>query len=226
MKLLLLHGAGIISSRKRLIDVKDKFDQNSVLVYGEGSDIENIKDNLAATSLFSNDRLVILENPSEDFALDSSLITNYLTLIFWFDHEISDKKPIISWVKEFKGQILYFPESKEISVFPFLDYLADGNKKAFLELRNLKNTVLPVGRHPFDVFYFITMVFYLLRSLVAIPKNAPQFVRNKLLKQRTRFEKGDLKNLYKDILGIEFKIKSGLLEKDQAEFLIVNKFLN
>ena len=119
--------------------------------------------------------------------------------------------------KNRNGQILFFPESKEVSVFPFLDYLVSRDKKAFLEIEKLKMA-------GFDIHYFITMVFYLLRNLVATPKNAKSFIKEKLIRQRKNFTQGKITNLYNDILEIDFKIKSGLLEKSQAEFSLVNKF--
>lgn len=216
MKLLLLHGPGINSSRAKLINIKKDFELSEVVVYGEGSDVETIKGGLMTLPLLSEQRLVILENPLEDFTFDSSLITSHLSLVIWFDHEVSDKKPIMEWVKK-SGQVLYFPEAKEVSVFPFLDLLVAGDKKAFLEMDKLKKA-------GFDIHYLITMTFYLLRNLVATPKTAPQFVRDKLQRQRKRFTGEDIKNLYKNILEIDFKIKSGLLEKDQAEFSLVNLF--
>lgn len=216
-KLLLLHGAGIASSRKKLVDLKGEFDQNNVVVFGEGSDFADIKNNLISTSLFSSDRLVILENPPEDFT-DYTLTPNPYTLILWFDHEISERKRIFEWVKKQRGKVLFFEESKEVSVFPFLDFLAEGNKRAFLEPNKLKGS-------GFDVFYFITMTFYLLRSLVFTPKNTPRFVQDKLQRQRKRFNMKSLQILYRNILEIEFKVKSGLLEKEQAEFLLLNLFV-
>ena len=134
-----------------------------------------------------------------------------MTLVLWFDHEVD--------IKKWPGFApLFFPDAKAISVFPFLDYLAAKDKRAFLEIEKLKTA-------GFDIHYLLTMAFYLLRSLAVTPKNAPDFVRKKLARQRTRFSMEDVKNLYKDLLEIDFKIKSGLLEQSQAEFLLVNKFL-
>lgn len=233
MKLLLLHGAAINSSRAKLSSLKKGFDPFDIVVYEKGFDVNQVLGSLLTLPFLSNDRLIILENPPEDFA-PHTLNTIPRTLILWFDHEVSEKKPVMEWVKD-KGQVLYFEESKEVSVFPFLDYLADQDKKAFLEVDKLKR----VG---FDIQYLITMVFYLLRNLVTTPKKAPEFVRKKLAKQKERFELEDIKNLYnatryktrsdiiasyyKDILEIDFKIKSGLLEKDQAEVLLINLFLH
>lgn len=217
MKLLLLHGAGKTASRIKLTNIKKEFDSLDVVVYEEGSDIGQILANLSTLPLLSNERLIILENPPEDF-INYSLYPNPYSLVLWFDHEVSPTKPILKWVKESHGQVLYFPESKEVSIFPFLDYLADDDKKAFLELEKLK-------KGGFDIYYFITMIFYLLRNLVATPKNAPHFVRDKLTRQRKNFDLGKITQLYKQILEIDFKIKSGLLEKEQAEFMLVNKFI-
>lgn len=218
MNLLLLHGSAKAASRKKLIEIKQKFDQNNVVVFEEGTDLQTILGSLATPSLFSDERLIILENPSEDFTNYLLPTTNY-QLILWFDHEVSSKKPIMEWVKKAKGELLYFPEAKEVSVFPFLDYLAAKDKKAFLELNKLKNA-------GFDNQYFITMVFYLLRNLVSTPKTAPQFVKDKLIRQRKNFSLEKITSLYKEIIEIDFKIKSGNLEKSQAEFLLVNKFIS
>lgn len=217
LKALLLHGPGIKASRIKLQELRSKFHPDNVVVFEEGAASMDIADNLVSTSLFSDERLVILENPPEDFVL----ATNYelpTTLLLWFDHEIGEKKEVMKWIKENKGESLFFPESKEISIFPFLDLLAQGNMKAFLEMKKLKDA-------RYDIFYFNTMTLYLLRNLVATPKTALPFVKEKLKKQRIRFNQQNLTNLYKNILELDFKLKSGLIESQQAEFLLVNQFL-
>ncbi|MBI4009329.1 hypothetical protein HY357_03780 [Candidatus Roizmanbacteria bacterium] len=216
MKLLLLHGPAKDASRKKLIEIKQQFDNNNVVVYEEGFDMQTVLGSLATPSLFSKPQLMILENPLEDIVFDSSLITYHSSLILWFDHELSEKKPIMEWVKK-NGQVLFFPEAKEISIFPFLDYLAFKDQRAFLELNKLKKSGI-------DIQYYITMIFYLLRNLVATPKGARPFVREKLQRQRKNFSLEKITGLYKQVLEIDFKIKSGLLEKDHAEFLLVNLF--
>lgn len=213
-KLLLLHGPAVNNSRVKLSALRQKFDTNNVIIFDEGAKIDEILGNLNTFSLFPEEKIFILENPSEDF-INYPQISN--TIILWFDHTVTEKKPIMEWVKNVKGEVLFFPESKEISVFPLLDYLANKDQKAFLEIQKLKNG-------GFDIFYFLTMTFYLLRNLVFTPKNAPTFVRQKLDKQRSNFDLEKIKRLYKEILEIDFKLKSGLLEQKQAEFLLVNKF--
>lgn len=213
-RLLLLHGPAVNNSRTKLNSLRKEFDASNVVVFDEGSGTQEIVGSLMTESIFAGEKLFILENPPEDFI-------NYPespnTLILWFDHELSEKKPVLEWFKKTKEEILFFPEAREVSVFPFLDYLSNGDKKAFLEIKKLKNG-------GFDIFYLITMTFYLLRNLVSTPKNAPLFVKQKILKQRKNFNLEKLKKLYKEILEIDFKLKSGLLDQNQAEFLLVNQF--
>lgn len=218
MKLHLLHGPGKTGSRKKLIDIKNKFDINNVVVFDEESDIQAILGSLMTPSLLSEDQPFILENPPEDFAPYTLYPIPY-TLVLWFDHEVMEKKPIMEWVKENHGQILYFPESKEISVFPFLDYLGNRDKRAFLEMDNLKKA------HS-DSQYLITMIFYLLRNLIYTPKTAKDFIKQKNARMRTNFSQEELVDLYEFVLETDFKIKSGLIESEQAEFLLVNKFIS
>ena len=197
MTLLLLHGPAIEASRRKLQDLRKKFNPETIVVFEEGANVQTILGSLLTPSLFSDQQLIILENPPVDLNLDSLTLRDSLTLILWFDHEVDTKK----W-SGFKP--LFFPEAKEVSVFPFLDYLAAKDKKAFLEIEKLKKA-------GFDIHYLLTMAFYLLRSLAVTPKTAPDFVRKKLARQRTRFSMEDIKSLYKDLLEIDFKIKSGLL---------------
>jgi len=218
MNHLLLHGSAINASRRKLQELKKKFNPETIVVFDSEAHSGQVIASLMTVPMFSEERLIIWENPSEVFALPT---TNYqlpasrgepTTMVLWFDHEVDAKK----WPG---FEVLFFPEAKEVSVFQFLDYLAAKDKRAFLEIEKLKKA-------GFDIHYFLTMTFYLLRNLVVTPKNAPDFVRRKLVRQRTGFNLEDITKLYKDLLEIDFKIKSGLLEKPQAEFLLVNKFIN
>lgn len=208
-KLLLLHGPAIEASRRKLQELRKKFNADNIIVFDEKTDQQQILTNLQSQSLFDNERLVIIENSAESLKLPTD-INKLTTLILWFDHKV-DKKEWPGFEESF------FPEGREVSVFPFLDLLAAKDYKAFLEIEKLK-------AGGFDIHYFLTMVFYLLRNLVVTPKTAPSFVKQKLEKQRSRFGKEKLIDLYKDILEIDFKLKSGLMEKPQAEFLLVQKF--
>ncbi len=214
-KLLLLHGPGINSSRRKLTDLRKGFDPADILVFGPDENLGQILINLQTPSLFTQERLFILENPPEDFTLENLPINS--TLVLWFDHQIDEKKPVMGWVRK-QGQVLFFEEVKEVSVFPFLDALGMKDKNAFLKLQQL-------GKTGADTGYIVSMILYLLRTLVVPNKNAPAFVKEKVLRQKKNFSDAQLISFYKFVLETDFKIKSGLLEPDQAQFLLVNKFV-
>lgn len=204
---LLLHGPAINISRKKLIEIKQKYDPDNVVTFEKGSEVSEILASLQTISMFSENRLVVLENPDD---LDSRLLTldSNITLVFWFDHEI---KKIPEGV-----EVFFFPEEKEASIFPLLDSLGQRSTRAFSELEKRNRT------SPNDTQYILTMIFYLLRSLVTTPKTAKDFVKQKNAKMRSNFSLEELVNLYKFTLEIDFKIKSGLIETSHAELLLVN----
>lgn len=217
MKLLLLHGPAISSSRKKLLDLKEKFDPSSIIVFDPTTPSGQVLASLQTMSMFGEERLVVIENPPDDLLLDFPLPTSHFPLLaLWFDHEIDPKKYLVSRSGP-KAEVMFFPEGKEVSVFPFLDLLANKNPKAFLEMDKLKKA--------YGSQYVITMVFYMLRSLV-YPAKSSEWVKKKAARQRANFTDEDIKNLYKFILEVDFKVKKGLMEPDHAEFLLVNRFTN
>lgn len=211
MKPLLLHGPAISASRKKLIEIKQKFDPNNVVIFEKGVGLDAIIGSLKTVSMFDDERLIVVENPPED--LLSELPTAYqlpTAILLWYDHE----------VKKFprQAQVFFFPETEEFSVFPFLNKLGAKDANVFWEMYKLKKA-------GFENQYIITMIFYLLRNLVATPKDAKEFVKKKNAKMRGNFSLVELVNIYKFSLEVDFKVKCGLLEENQAEFLLVNKFL-
>lgn len=209
---LLLHGPAINASRRKLQELKKKFSPDNIVVFDSDASVGQVMADLMTMPMFSGERLIIWENPSVAFELPPTTYNLQPSLVLWFDHEID--------IKKWPGfEMLFFPEAREISVFPFLDFLTAKDQKAFLEMEKLKQA-------GFDIHYCLTMAFYLLRNLAVTPKNAQNFVREKLKRQRKNFPPERIKALYKDLLEIDFKIKSGLLEKPQAEFLLINKFLH
>ena len=212
MKLVVLHGPGVSSSRTKLIEIKSQFDVDNVVVFEKNSSIPDILANLQTVSMFVGERLVVLENPPESLDFDSFDSSDFLTLILWFDHEIAANKfP--------EAKVMFFPEAKEISVFPFLDALGTKNKSAYLMLQQLKKGEL------YDTQYIIVMIAYLLRSLIYTPVKSADFIKKKNAKMRSNFTDRELINLYRLLLETDYKIKNGLLDPSHAELLLLNRFI-
>lgn len=222
MKPLLLHGSAIVSSRNKLVDLKKAFQEGEVITWDGGSSFEEMVAWALTVPLFSPDRLLLLENPPDNFDPDSLSQTPGLTVIVWFGKEVDGRSKLLKWFEK-NGQVLHFPEAKELSAFPLLDLLAAKEREAFVKLHELESNSKS-SQVKFDVYYLINMTYYLLHSLVATPKNVPVFVRQKLQRQRRGYTQADLANLYQSVLQIEFKLKQGLIEESQAKFLLVNQF--
>lgn len=213
MRLQLLHGPAIESSRNKLSDIRAKFDSANIVVFDSGANVAEILESIQTVSMFDGERLVVIEQPAED--LLPALLTvhsDQLTIVLWLSKEVDTKK--------YPGfQVFFFPEGREISVFPFLRLLGSRSPQAFTEMKKLKEA-------GFENQYFITMILYLLRNLVVTPKKAADFVRDNNEKMRQNFTTDELINLYKSILEIDCKIKKGFMEVDQADFSLVSGFLN
>lgn len=218
MRLLLLHGPGIINSRNQLIIIKKQFNEDSISVWEDKFNFSELINHLMTPALFSDKRLVILEKPSEEYNYTQLPKIADLTLVLWFDKELGVKSKILSYVKASMGEVKVFSEKQEATIFPFLDSLGNQDKKAFIELAKLKTQGI-------DTHYLITLIYYLLRNLVCIPQNAPSFVQKKMESQKANFKLEELINIYNNILNVDYKLKAGLIEKDQAEFYIINQFL-
>lgn len=220
MKLLVLHGPATNSSRQKLLEIKKSFDSDNIVVFEKDSSNKGILENLQTIPMFDGERLVIVENSADDLFPKLLTIHNkqslrpdgleLLTVILWFDHEVD--------ITDKNTQVFFFPEAREVSVFPLLRLLGSRSPEAFSQLDKLKKA-------NYDNQYFITMILYLLRNLISTPKKATHFVRQNNERMTKNFSKDELVTLYKNILEIDFKIKKGLMESLQAEFSMVNSFL-
>lgn len=200
--LILLHGPAISASRAHLLRVRANFSIDDVLVLEKDVTFGELTSALVNASLFSRERLVVVENPGDDFALTS--IPDDITLVVWLDHEVSETKPIVKSIRALKGQVINYPESKEASIFPLLDLLTAHSNQAYAELVRIKQA-------GFGLQYIIVMILYLLRK--------------ELKAQRRHFNREQIIYFYKQVLEVDFKLKSGLLDEDQAQFELVGMFM-
>lgn len=215
--LVLLHGPAIVVSRQYLSNIRSKFKAEDIEVFEKNARLEEIHLSLSSQSMFSENRLIVVENPPESFNLESISSLQGM-LVLWFDHEIGKEKIVSKFIQEKGGEIVFFSESKEVSIFPFLDLLGMKSPKAFIQLKKLKQS-------GFDTVYLITMVLYLLRSFILTNKSSSAFVQEKKDKQKNNFSLEEIKRLYEYILSLDYKVKVGNIDKDQAEFLLVQAFV-
>lgn len=215
MKLILVHGNFQSGVLKKVAEIKTGFDSLSIT--------ESFEDgpgfNFSSPSLFSDKRLVILENPDIKILEESLSQANpSLTVLVKFSKALEKSSAVLKKVIEAKGEVFIFEESSQTSIFPFLDMLGNLNSRAYMELE--KNYTEFGGQ------YILSMLAYFLRRMVQKPKTASGFMRQKIEAQKKNFSSGKIVRLYKEVIETDFKIKQGLIEEKMGVTLLVQKIMN
>lgn len=175
--------------------------------------------NLSGGGLFDEKRLVILEDVDMGVSLDDIPDSLNLTVVLKFLKPLPATSNILKWVMQKKGLIFNLTEKNEVSIFPFLDALVE--KRAERVLPQLDKLLRDFGGQ-----YLLTMITFALRRLVATPKTLPPFVLNKIVSQKRSFTMDKIKNLYRECLETDFKVKSGKIDEKIGLTLLVEKILN
>lgn len=218
MNLIILHGNGLTGQINKLQDIKSRFDPlNIVEISGKESDFEKAVVNLSTSSLFSQERLVILEDFEESLDISKLPSEPDLTIVVRFPKALHASSKLLKSASSLNSQIILVTETDENTIFPFLDKLSEKRPQALLELDPLLEQ--------FGGQYVLTMVFYMFRRLIQKPKKLPEFILRKLELQRRNFDPKKIKALYHFALETDFKMKNGLIEEKLGLTLILNRIL-
>lgn len=215
MKLILLHGNFQDALLKKLSQIRKSFDPLSITEISEvGAGFS-----FSSPGLFFEKRLIIIENP------DIKIVEKVLlekdpdsTILLKFSKPLEKSSVVLKRVLDSKGEVLNFDVTNQTSIFPLLDMLGTKNKNTFKEFE--KNYT------QFDGQYLLTMLAYFLRRMVQKPKSASDFMRQKIESQKRNFDLKKIKDLYKEIIETDFKIKQGLIEEKLGVTLLVQKIMN
>lgn len=216
MKGILLIGPGESGKRAYLQKLKKELDSNQVsLIDLKSQSLKDLENSLISQSLFDNGkRLVVVENLPKNFDLDSlHSDDDNLALVFVVTGESA---ALFKAAKQLKYQILEFAGEKELTAFAYLDALLEGKVESLTELSKLLET--------FGGLYVISMIYYGLRRNF-LPLPAPQFVQNKIRRQKSRFKLEDWTKLYFQTLTAESQIKTGLGQENVTLNFLTEKFL-
>lgn len=214
MKLILLHGSQQVAVANKLTEIKKKFDSLSVTEIPD-----SFNPQVSTGSLFSQNRLVILENPdlkSVEKALNES--DPNLTIVLKFSKSLEKSSPIFKKLSDAKVEIFVFNDIEQNTIFPFLDMLGSKNKSSLKEFEKNYNE--------FAAQYLLTMLAYFLRRMIQKPKSTSSFMLQKLESQKKNFPKDDIRLLYKEIIETDFKIKQGQIDEKLGMTILINKIIS
>jgi DNA polymerase III delta subunit len=211
--MLILHGENLVASRKRLKEEIDnfklKFKGEVVRFAGNQLDLTQIKQAVESSSLFGQNRLIVIENLfSSPPSTEKQKIIDYLK-------QTSPKNLLIWERKKIDNRVLIPFKAREIKfdltpiIFRFLDSLAPNNQKLSLSLLHqclVLNT-------PEMVFYMLGRQIRLLIIAADLGENGlieiPQWRQNKLISQAKKFGLTRLLQLYRQLLKIDWQQKTG-----------------
>lgn len=211
----LFHGELIEASRKELTTLKEKY-RGGEVVSLEGKSL-TAADLIQATesgSLFGNNRLVVVENlfsrrlkkKTQDFEEFTQLISRLsreAEIVFWEEKE--QPKTILGLFPKSADIALFRPERM---IFTFVESLKSGNTEIMLD-----NFHLAIKKDvPELIFTMIIRQFRYLLMVKELKKEVKELTPwqlTKFMRQAEYFTLEKLIDLYRKILEIDVKIKSG-----------------
>lgn len=207
----ILHGDNVAASRislSNLIDQAKKTSKEIVYLDGTKADLGNIRQAMEASSLFADNKLVVIENLLSGLkSARKQKIEDYLSktdtpvsLILWEEKELSKTKLL----PNADSQIFKLDQI----MFRFLDSIVPNNTITLLILlRALKEN----EASELILFMIIRQVRLLLiakdlgsEGLVLAP-----WQKSKILSQASKFDLEKLKQLYAELLEIDYSQKTG-----------------
>ena len=218
--MLILHGDDLVKSREALTDQKQQAkeeDQEIISLLGKSLELSSLVQALESNSLFGKKKLVVIENL---FSLPKSRTKDKVLTYLKNQSTISNQQLTIKLViweeKQIDGRLLKsFSKAKVKSfklptvIFKFLDFLEPNNPKSTL---SLFHQILKT-ENPEMVFY---MVARRVRELiiakdlgkVGLTKCAP-WQQSRLLSQANKFSLEELLKIHRDLLKIDWQVKTG-----------------
>lgn len=210
---IVIHGVDIVASRKLLDDQKRESPQAEIIqMEGKQITLTDMVTAVETKSLFGSSRMIIIENlVSGVFNADKEAILNYLslvatdnTIIIWESSEIP-KKYISPFFSTWKVYNLPYPQI----LFKFLDMIGTTSAGSILSIFHSLITQK-------DASVIHTMLVRQFRLLIIAKDTGAEGLSDmqswqihKFLQQSKYFSRLELTNDYRELLSIEYKVKSG-----------------
>lgn len=224
--MLILHGENIERSRRALNEKIKRFSGEIIRLEGEKLDLGELKQAVESSSLFGQERLIIIENlfsrrPSKEKEelLKYCKLENPENLIVWGGKKIDGRilAPFtLARIERFDLTPI---------IFKFLDSFSPTNKKLSLALLHQCLT----QETPEMVFYMVCRQAKDLIITADLGKEnldeLPPWKREKLIRQAGKFGLKKLLTLYQQLLQIDYQQKTGktpLSLSSQLDLLIAS----
>ena len=214
--LTILHGENMVKSREALLASKQDYGNAEIIELLGNVDYTSLKQALESTSLFSDKRLVIIENlfsskaqkKSDDRIAYIAKSAYDADVVLWEGKKI-DGRSLVSFKKATIQEFKLDPV-----LFQFLDSIKPGNQHQMIALFH----ILIDKENTEFVFYMIVRQIRLLladclgAAIVEVVRQAP-WQKQKLHQQAKLFTEEKLIHLMKRLFEIEYYLKRGRWQK-------------
>lgn len=199
-----IHGVDVVASRKRLGELRGEYSADDIQIFS-AKEIEYSQFPLlfSTMSMFGEKRAVIVEGKLDSKEVDvASVMKSDVDLIVWVGEKLRANDGLLTMVKEAKGQVDFFEDKVDLTIFPFLDAVASRNRRAALTeyMKLLKSKSEPI--------YLLTMLVWQFRNII-VPENASGFVQKKAMDAKNRFSFDELRKIYYQLLQMDVAMKTG-----------------
>jgi len=218
----IFHGDNIVASRKALFAAKEAAKNKEIVsLDGKKTSLTDLKQALEARSLFGQEKLVMVENliATRNTQQATGQIFDYLKslssdtdLILWEKKQIDGR--VLSRFKNAKIQLFKTPAI----IFKFLESIRPANQKITLSLLEDCAKTEPIEL----IFYMIVRQIRLLLLVKDLGKKGVHLAPwqyYQLTKQADYFTMEKLKKIYRDLLKVDFKQKTGQLPFDLGKVI-------
>ncbi|MDQ3098588.1 MAG: hypothetical protein M3Q44_02480 [bacterium] len=200
----LFHGNDIVASRKKLEEVRSKYDSTGItVVAAKEIDYSQLPLLFSTVSMFDEKRLVIVEEKLDPKLFElQTIAASDVDLVIWIGSSLRSNDTLIGSVNKIKGKVELFEEKPDLSVFPFLDSVA--NRRRVIALREY----LKLKQEGADPIYLVTMLVWQFRQII-VPELASGFVKKKVEGFKANFTFEELRKIYYLLLQMDVQLKTG-----------------
>lgn len=221
--LTLIHGADRVTSRNKITDLLTR-DENTEKIFLDGTktELSDLVINCESASIFNNKKVIIIENLlSQAKSKETDNLLNYLlklktdnSIIIWEGKEI-DKVKINKHFQSVTVILCQLPQN----IFKFLETIG-------LESPSISVNYFHSLLNTYDADFIFNMILRQLRLLMIIKDeksrnktNLANWQISRLNNQARIFKIEELISLYRQLLVIDTKIKTGQTPYTYKEFL-------
>lgn len=188
----LIHGDNVVASRRKMEEIISSFTGEVVKFDGKNIDKNILNQALSSDGLFSDKRLIVVEE---------NILENFTTghdIVFWVGKTVT-----ASQIKNLKD-ITNFEFKLPTTIFRLMDSLRTNNGKQLLEI--YKQTL-----NDADAEFIFIMIVRQFRMMFNPSEIKQEWQAAKVRVQAKSFGERKLKEIYRQLLEIDWKNKNSLL---------------